>query len=112
MAEQREFQRRPERLPVRYRVAPDDAPTPAETRDISGGGLGLVLKEPFAPGVKLLIELDLRDRGPWARVTGQVAWSEPAVRTQAPLAWRPMAVGVKFVRIDASDPRLHRRLFP
>ena len=113
MAEQRAFQRRTERLAVRYRVAPDDAASMAQMRDLSGGGIGLVLREPFRPGTKLLVELDLmNDHGPWARVTGQVVWSEPAVRIREPLAWKPIAVGLKFVRIDAADPRLHRRLFP
>ena len=112
MAEQRGFQRRAEQLAVRYRVAPDDAPSAAETRDVGGGGIGLVLKEPFMPGTKLLIEMDLQDNGRWASVTGQVVWSEPPVRTRESSAWKPMAMGVKFVRIDAADPRLHRRLFP
>ena len=112
MAELRAFRRQEERLAVRYRVAPDDAPSAGETRDIGGGGIGLVLKEPFVPGTKLLIELDLRDNAPWARVTGQVVWSEPAVRVREPLAWKPMAMGLKFVRIDSADPRLHYRFFP
>ena len=112
MSERRVFRRFPARLPLRYRRAPDEPAASAETRDLGGGGVGITLPEPFAVGTRLLVEVDLLDRGPRVRVTGEVAWSEPAVRRRESPAWRPMAAGLRFVRVDAMDTRLYRRLFP
>ncbi|OGX40728.1 MAG: hypothetical protein A3C53_03935 [Omnitrophica WOR_2 bacterium RIFCSPHIGHO2_02_FULL_68_15] len=112
MPERRVFGRSPARLPLRYRRAPDEPAASAETRDLGGGGVGLTLPEPFAVGTTLLVEVDLLDRGPRVRFTGEVAWSEPAVHSRGSMAWRPMAAGLRFVRIDATDTRFYRRLFP
>jgi hypothetical protein len=74
--------------------------------------VGIVLREPCAVGTTLLAALDLLDRGPCVAFTGVLAWSEPAIRSHESPAWRPMAAGLTFVRIDAMDVRLRRRLFP
>ena len=112
MTERRVCSRSSARLPLRYRRAPEEPAASAETRDLGGGGVGIVLKEPFTVGTTLLVEMDLLDRGPWVSFTGALAWSEPVARSRGSMAWRPMAAGLRFVRVDAMDVRLYRRLFP
>ena len=111
MDERRTYRRSAAYFPLRYRRAADEGPATAELRDLSGGGMGLTLKEPFAVGTKLLLEMDLLDRGPWVTMVGEITWSEPAVRGRDSAVREPIATGVKFVRINAADPRLYRQLF-
>lgn len=112
MGERRIFTRAAADLPLRYRRAPDEPAVAAGMRDLGGGGIGLTLKEPFAVGTKLFLEIDLQDRGPWISLVGEIAWSEPALQSRGSAAWRPMAAGLRFVRVDAHDARLYRRIFP
>src|SRR3990167_1388810 len=112
MTERREFLRVAAYFPLRYRRPPDEPPTSVQMQDWSGGGIGLLLKEPFVAGTKLLLEIDLRDRGPWVSLDAEIVWSEPAVSRPSAPAWQPMSAGLKFVRVDANDPRLYRQLFP
>lgn len=112
MAERRTLRRHPAQWPLRYRCSADEPPAAAQMRDLSGSGVGVVLREPFAVGTKLLVEMDLQDQGPCVRFTGEVVWSEPAVRSRGSMACRPMAAGLRFIRVDAMDARFYRRLFP
>jgi hypothetical protein len=85
------------RTTYRQAVAADAEALPATVRNISFGGINLVVREQFAPGT--LLHIDLPGRGPAApRFLACVAHVSPT----ADRAW---SVGCSFIR-ELSEPEL------
>jgi hypothetical protein len=101
VSERRRFSRRPAGVVVEYAGAPDDSSKTgtACSRNVSQGGLGVVLPEPYAVGAMLVFRFSLPS-GEQVRASGRVAWvdefdigSEKAYDT-----------GIEFMTFDKSPP--------
>lgn len=73
-ADRRRFARYRAAIPLTYRVLPAGSSVAGQTRDVSAGGVGLMLYEKLAPGT--LVELTLRCDPPAKPlvVQGSVRW--------------------------------------
>jgi type IV pilus assembly protein PilZ len=65
------------RIPTRLRadIVSADGRIEARVRDISHGGVFVLMPSPFAPGVPIDLELFVRSEDPPERLSGRVAWS-------------------------------------
>ncbi|MBI4356096.1 MAG: PilZ domain-containing protein [Candidatus Omnitrophica bacterium] len=110
MLERREYVRLDTRLPVEYRVVgPAAAPPrstakrPAVTKDISGGGVRLILTEPLTPAALLEVSVHLPERPVPLVFTGEVVWVESYAVIGGSGREQRYEAGIKFVQIAPAD---------
>ena len=103
MDERRQFVRLDTRLAVTYRVLPKAPTVSATTKDISGGGLCVLLDEPLKIGTAVQIEIALPDRKRPIAFTGEVVWCEQYRVIGKSQQYQSVMAGVKFVKIRPTD---------
>ena len=102
MEERRQFVRLDTTLPVTYRVLPASAAKATTTKNISGGGLCVFLKERLPSGTPLEVQVTLPGRDKPTTFTAEVTWCEEYEVVGAKRE-RMVQAGVKFVFIHPAD---------
>ena len=75
----------------------------ALTKDVSGGGICLVMEKLLEPGTQLEVEMRLPDRAKLITFQGMVSWSRPASGKDQ-TSHNPNAEhGIRFISIDEKD---------
>ncbi|MDR3592776.1 MAG: PilZ domain-containing protein [Negativicutes bacterium] len=95
----RSFVRLPVALPVTYQInieGADEPPARTSTRDLSGGGLQLIIKRSLPPGTTIDLALDIPEFGP---ITAKGA----VVRVDRPQDTNVFWVAIKFILISEKD---------
>ena len=105
MDERRRFVRLDTRLEVAYSVLPSGQPKTVTTKNISTGGICLVLDEALSVGARLQIEMRLPNLQQPVRFTAEVAWSESYEVIGQAEHRRAVEVGVRFIDITPADQR-------
>lgn len=75
--DRRIFERFPVNFPMRFLETNSYEENPAQVRDISAKGVGMVSKKKLAPESKLELWLDIPDKGEPLYIRGNVSWSQP-----------------------------------
>ncbi|MCM8793756.1 MAG: PilZ domain-containing protein [Candidatus Omnitrophica bacterium] len=98
--ERRRFQRFKTNLPIKYEVSDKFKPhQEVPTRDISQGGLGLILYEKLKPGTALRIWIELPGKKEKLFVLGNIAWQKEV--TPEGESKRVFYAGVCFTAVDS-----------
>ena len=97
--EHRRFARLDTKLPVTYRVLPATTFRGTKTKNISGGGICMLVNEPLSPGTTLEVMVKLPSRGDLVMFTGEIVWCRPNTTQPA----RSIEAGIRFVSINPAD---------
>ena len=103
MEERRGFVRLPARLDVTYAVLPSGLVQRTRSKDLSGGGLRLLMEQPLPAGSTLQLAVALPDREPPVNLTGEVVWSEESHLIGRSDRTRAVEVGVRAAEIAPGD---------
>ncbi len=89
---------------VRYTVEEKpDAKLNCRTKDVSIGGMGLMVSERLKQGTMLLLEFLLPDGQVFIKAEGKVAWSSGEFNERNELGKRIFHMGIEFVNIKSED---------
>ncbi len=98
--DRRRFPRLLGELPISYRALSTDL-VESRAKDIGGGGLRVMVAEPFKMGTMLVVDVQLPDHDCRIGFIGEVVWCQRPAPNQAPGV--PLEVGLKFIKIDPGD---------
>lgn len=104
--ERRQFVRLDTTLPVSYRVLParpSEPQQPAQTKNVSEGGLCVFLKERLPAGTRLEVQVTLPGREKPAAFTAEVTWCEEFEVVGKTQREQVIQAGAKFISIDPKD---------
>ncbi len=97
--ERRRFKRLKTVLPIQYEISNNSRPTQeAVTRDISQGGVGVIIYEKLKEGTPLRIWIDLANKKEKLLVLGDIAWLKEILRQDSDK--RAFYAGIRFTTID------------
>jgi len=89
---------------VRYTVEEKpNAKLNCRTKDISSGGMGLLVNEKLKGGTMLLLEFLLPDGQILIKAEGKVAWSSGEFNERNELGKRIFHMGIEFINIKPED---------
>ncbi|MCM8783790.1 MAG: PilZ domain-containing protein [Candidatus Omnitrophica bacterium] len=103
--ERRRFKRLPASLTIGYEIS--GKPTPLKeicSRDISQGGIGLIIYEKLREGTLLRIWVDIPERKEKLFILGKIAWQKEVTQDSSPK--RVFYAGVCFTTLD-TPTQLH-----
>ena len=106
MDERRRFVRASTRQEVAYTVLPSGTTEQASTRDISGGGLRLVLEKPLAAGTQVQLAIPLPGQDAPVNAIGEVVWSEQQEVTGKTSRQSSAEIGIRAKEISPQDQEL------
>jgi c-di-GMP-binding flagellar brake protein YcgR len=94
-------------LDVKYNLLPskEGANLKSVSKDISEGGLKLIVDEKMTPGSTLELELSLPNHKSPLKVKGRVAWQREIPGDIKKTGIRCFATGIEFIRVARSDRR-------
>ena len=103
MEERRQFVRLDTRLDVNYSILPSGQSQPTVSKNVSGGGICLFLKQSVPVGTRLQVAMKLPGRDAPAHFTGEVVWCETYEMIGRTERQRSVEAGVRFVEIAPAD---------
>jgi c-di-GMP-binding flagellar brake protein YcgR len=103
MQEQRSFVRLRAPVEATYTVLPDGRPQRTLTRDVSLGGVRLVMDKPLSRGAQLQLALVLPGQERPVNATGEVVWSEEVAWIGRGGERRNAEVGIRTLEMAPQD---------
>ena len=103
MQERRQFVRLDTRLDTTYTVSTTGTTSRTAIKNISGGGICLIMDEVLAPGTRLQMVVKLPDTEQSTQFLGEVVWSEPYEIIGKTERRRAVEAGIRFVEISPAD---------
>jgi c-di-GMP-binding flagellar brake protein YcgR len=103
MQEHRGFVRLRAPVDATYTVLPDGRPQRTLTRDVSLGGVRLVMEKPLQNGAQLQLALALPGQERPVNATGEVVWSEEVAWIGRADERRSAEVGVRTLEMAPQD---------
>ena len=88
---------------VRYSLKKKHHIRNGQMKDISSGGMRLILNEKFVEGTLLLLEFDLPNTKATIGIKGKVVWSSGKFNERDELGRRLFQTGIQFVNIKSED---------